>query len=119
MEKISWTDRVRYGEVLQSVKENGSILHTIETRKAIWVCQNRRRNCVLKHVIEGKVEGRIEVRGRGGRRCKQLLDGFKEKKGYLKLNGEALGRAVRRTRFGRGYGIFLRQIAEWMKPGGT
>ena len=73
MEKISWTDRVRYGEVLQSVKENGSILHTIETRKAIWVCQNRRRNCVLKHVIEGNVEGRIEVTGRRGRGSNQVL----------------------------------------------
>jgi hypothetical protein len=27
-----------------------------------------RRNCLLKHVIEGKLEGRIEVTGRRGRR---------------------------------------------------
>jgi hypothetical protein len=33
-----------------------------------------RRNCLLKHVIAGKIEGRIEVTGRGGRRPKQLLD---------------------------------------------
>jgi hypothetical protein len=32
------------------------------------------RNCLLKHVIEGKIEGRIEVTARRGRRCKQLLD---------------------------------------------
>jgi hypothetical protein len=32
------------------------------------------RNCLPKHVIEGKIEGRIEVMGRRGRRCKQLLD---------------------------------------------
>ena len=27
-----------------------------------------------KHVIEGKIEGKVELMGRGGRRCKQLLD---------------------------------------------
>jgi hypothetical protein len=30
------------------------------------------RNCLLKHVIEGKIEGRIEVTGRRGRRCKHV-----------------------------------------------
>jgi hypothetical protein len=32
-------------------------------------------------VIEGKLEGRIEITGRGGRRRKQLLDDVKEKRG--------------------------------------
>jgi hypothetical protein len=27
-----------------------------------------RRNCLLKHVIEGKVEGRVEVTGKRGKR---------------------------------------------------
>jgi hypothetical protein len=31
-------------------------------------------NYAVKHVIEGKLEGRIEVTGRRRRRCKQLLD---------------------------------------------
>jgi hypothetical protein len=44
-----------------------------------------RRNCLLKNVIEGKIEEGIEVTGRRGRRRKQLLDGLKEKKGYCKL----------------------------------
>jgi hypothetical protein len=39
-----------------------------------------RRNCLLKHDIEGKREGRIEVTGRRGKRLKQLLDDLKEKK---------------------------------------
>jgi len=30
-------------------------------------------NCILKHVIEGKIEGRIEMTKRQGRRRKQLL----------------------------------------------
>jgi hypothetical protein len=33
-----------------------------------------RRKCLLKHVTEGKIKGRIEVTGRRGRRRKQLLD---------------------------------------------
>jgi hypothetical protein len=44
-----------------------------------------RRNCLLKHVIEGKLEGRIVMTGRRGRRRKQLLDYLKEKRGYWKL----------------------------------
>jgi hypothetical protein len=43
-----------------------------------------RRNCLLKLVIEGKIEGRTEVTGKGGRRH-QLLDDLKEKRGYWKL----------------------------------
>jgi len=30
-------------------------------------------NCLLKHVIERKIEGRIEATGRRGRRRKQLI----------------------------------------------
>jgi len=35
-----------------------------------------RRNCLFKHVIDGEIEGRIEVTRRYGRRHKQLLDDF-------------------------------------------
>jgi hypothetical protein len=41
-------------------------------------------------VIEGKLEGRIEMTGRQGRRRKQLLDDLKEKRRYWKLKEEAL-----------------------------
>jgi hypothetical protein len=61
MEKISWTDCVRNEEVLHRVKEERNILHTIKRRKANWIGHILRRNCLLKHVIEGKLEGRIEV----------------------------------------------------------
>jgi len=40
------------------------------------------RNCLIKHVKEAMVEGRIEVTGRQVRRCKQPLDNLKEKRGY-------------------------------------
>jgi hypothetical protein len=59
MEKISWTDRVRNEEVLLRVKIERNILHTVNRRKANWNGHILRRNCLLKQVIEGKVEGRI------------------------------------------------------------
>jgi hypothetical protein len=64
MEKINWTDRVRNEEVLCRLKEERSMLHTIYSKKANWVGHILRRNCLLKHVIEGRLEGRIEVPGR-------------------------------------------------------
>jgi hypothetical protein len=61
------------------------------------------RNCLLKHVIEGKIEEMIKVMGRRGERRKQPLDALKEKIGYWKLKEEELHRTLCRTRFGRGY----------------
>jgi hypothetical protein len=63
-------------------------------------------------VIEGKLEGRIEITGRRGTRRKQLLDDLKEKRRYWKLKEEALDLTLWRTRFGRGYGPVVRQTAE-------
>jgi hypothetical protein len=71
-----------------------------------------RRNCLLKHVIENNIEGRIEVTGRRVRRRKQILDDLKETKGNWKLKEEALDRKLWRTRFGRGYGLVVRQTTE-------
>jgi hypothetical protein len=92
---------VRNEEVLHRVKEERNILHTIKRRKANWIGHILRRNCLLKHVIEGKVEGRLEMTGRRGRRGKQLLDDLKEKRRYWKLKEGSLDRTVWRT--GRGY----------------
>jgi hypothetical protein len=64
-----------------------------------------RRNCLLNHVIEGKIEGKIKVRGRWCRRSKQLLDDLKETRGYWEFKEETLNRTVWKTRFGRGYGL--------------
>jgi hypothetical protein len=63
-------------------------------------------------VIEGKLEGRIEMTGRQGRRRKQLLDDLKEKRRYWKLKEKALDRTLWRTRFGRDYGPVVRQTTE-------
>jgi hypothetical protein len=64
MEKISWTDHVRNEEVLLRVKGQRNILHEISKRKSKWIGHILRRNCNLKHVMEGKIEGRMEVTGR-------------------------------------------------------
>jgi hypothetical protein len=112
MEKISWTDRVRNEEVLRRVNEERNTLQKTKRRKANWIGHILRRNCLLKHVIEGKIEKSIEMTGRRGRRRKQLLDDLKKKRGYSKLKEEALGRTVWRTRFERGYGPDVRQTTE-------
>jgi hypothetical protein len=70
------------------------------------------RNCLLKHAVEGKIEGIIEVTGRRGRIRNQILDERSGNKGYWKLEEEAINRTLWRTRFGRGYGPVVRQTAE-------
>ena len=42
--------------------------------------------------------------GSRGKRCKQLLDDLKEKRGYYKMKAEAVIGALWSTRFGRAYG---------------
>jgi hypothetical protein len=86
-------------EVLHRVKEERNIVHTIKRRKANWIGHILRRNCLLKLVIEGTLEGRIEMTGRRGRRRKQLLYDLKEKRRYCKLKEDALDRTLWRTGF--------------------
>ena len=93
-----------------------------------------RRNCLLQYAIKGKIEwmnewylgssssgseaprlkgkieGRREVKGSRGRRCKQLLVDLKETRRYWKLKEEALHWTAWRSR----YGPVLGQTAEWM-----
>jgi len=47
--------------VLQSVKEKRNVLDTIKIRKSNRICHMLGRNCLIKHVIEGKMQGRLEV----------------------------------------------------------
>jgi hypothetical protein len=73
--EISWTDRIKNEEILQKSKEKGNIVHTIKGRNADWIGHILRRNCLLKHIFEVKIEGT----GRRGRGHKQLPDDLKEK----------------------------------------
>ena len=60
MEKISWTDRVRNEEVLEESRRTGISYK----KKTNWIGHILRRNCLLKHVIEGKIEGRSDGKTR-------------------------------------------------------
>lgn len=46
---------------------------TYNKTKTRQIKHNLHRNSLLKHVIKGKIEGRLEVKGRRGGRRKELL----------------------------------------------
>jgi len=85
---------------------------TYNKNKAEWIGHILGRNCLLKHVIEGKIEGEIVVMGRLGRRYNQVLDDFKEVRRYWKLKEEALDRTLRTTCFGKVYGPVVKQTTK-------
>jgi len=64
-------------ELLRRVKSERHIVYTVKRRRANWICHMLRRKCLLKHVIEVKMEGRRKVTGRQGEGREQLLDGLK------------------------------------------
>jgi hypothetical protein len=102
----------RNEEALLRVNEHRNILHEISKRKANWIGYILRRNCLLRQVIEGKIKGGIEVRGRRGGRGRKLLDDLKERRGYSHMNENALDRTMWTARFGRSFGPVVRQTAK-------
>jgi len=58
--------------MLHRAEKNRNILNRIKRRKAIWIDHIYHRNCLLKHHIKEKIEGRIEMTGRQVKRLKQL-----------------------------------------------
>jgi hypothetical protein len=74
---ISWADRVK-NEEMYAVKEDRTKADAKKKRNANRIGYILRRNCLLKHVIERRLEERKEVAGKLGRRRKQLLDDFAE-----------------------------------------
>jgi hypothetical protein len=103
---------VRNEEVLLRVKEQRNILHEISKRTSNWIGHILHRNCLLQRVIVGKINGWIEVIGRRGRRCRNLLDDIKERRRYFHLKEEALDRTMWRARFGRDFGPVIRQTTK-------
>jgi hypothetical protein len=89
------------------MKDETNTINTIKERKADWIGHILRRNCLLKHVTEGKIEG---TRLRGRRR--KVLDDLEEKRRYWNLKEEALDRTLWRTSFGKDYGPVVRQTTE-------
>jgi hypothetical protein len=53
-------------EVLHIVKEGRNVQLKLKIRKANWLGHILRRNCLLKHAIEGKIEERIDATGSRG-----------------------------------------------------
>ena len=92
-----------------------TVIHEFSTNrkgKANWIGHILRRNRLLEHDIEGKMKVRNQVTGKRGRRRRQLLNNFKEKRGYCIMKEEILDRTLRRTRFGGSYGPVVRQITQ-------
>jgi hypothetical protein len=78
-------------------KEERNILQTVKRRKANWIDHILCRNCRLKHVSEGKIGGRIEVRRWRGRRSKQLLDDLNETKTVKRRKANWIGQILCRN----------------------
>jgi hypothetical protein len=95
------------------VKKERNILLTIKRRKANLMGHILCGKCLLQHGSEGKIEGKVEVTVRRGRRRKQLRVDLNEMGGYCKCKQETLDRALWRTRFGKVYGPVVRQSAWW------
>jgi hypothetical protein len=52
-EEENWTDRVRKEALHRDEERN--ILRTVKRRKDKWIGHILHRNCLLKHVVEGKI----------------------------------------------------------------
>ena len=72
------------------VRRERNTVENMKRRKVSRTGHILRRNCLLKQVIEGEIEGRIEVTARRGRRRQQLLENLKESRGYWKFQEEAI-----------------------------
>jgi hypothetical protein len=92
---LSWRRGISYVENRRGISyvENRRGISYVENKKEDYLDWSR-GNCLLKRVIEGKVEGRIEVSRRRGRRRKELLGELQERKGYRRLKDGALDRIV-------------------------
>ena len=103
---------MRNEEVLLRVNELRNILHEIRKRKSNSIGHILRRNCLLKQIIEGKINGKMEVTRRRRRRRNKLLDDLKDGRGYPHLKEEALDRSMWRNHFGGGFEPVVRQNTE-------
>src|SRR6218665_1281604 len=84
MEKVSWTEHKTneeiLEEILETIREERSLIRTIKTRQKKWIGHNLRGESLLKTVIEGKMLGK---RSRG--RPRQTMLDWMMVEGYKKL----------------------------------
>jgi hypothetical protein len=90
--KKSWDHHMRNQEASHEVNVKGNIVLTATRRKANWIGHILHGNCLQKRVIEGKVEGRVEVKARRGRKREQPPDDLKDTRRYWQLKGQTLDR---------------------------
>jgi hypothetical protein len=91
-------------EVLQRMKEERNILRTIKRRKGNWIGHILRRNCHLKHTVEGNTERRDRS---DGKKKEEDVSNYRMTLGKRQDTGN-----LRRTGFGRGFGPLVRQTRE-------
>jgi len=85
-------------EVLSLVQEQRSLVYVIKQRQANWIGHVLRHDCLLKTVLEGKMEGR-GPRGKPRRKMLDLLVEQEDKKiSYEELKRGAQSRVGWRHR---------------------
>jgi hypothetical protein len=99
-ENIDWTEYVR-NEVLQRVKEERNILHTIKRRKVkcLWEMPSKTAY-IWKDTEKDRNDGKMK------KETKYFLDELIEKRGYRKFRDQTLDGTLWRTR-GRSYLPFI------------
>jgi len=91
-------------------KYKGKLSVKIES-STVWLEKNNlRRECLLKRVNKGKIEGTE----RRGIRDTQLVGDVKENRCVRNLKQEAQDRHLWRTGIGKGYGPVARHSTRWM-----
>ena len=97
MEKISWTAHVSNEEILSLVQEQRSLVHVIKQRQANWIGHVLRHDCLLKTVLEGKMNGK-RTRGKPRRKMLDLLMEQEDKNKKISYE-ELKRRAEHRTKW--------------------
>ena len=108
--ELSGTDLVIDEYVVYRATEKRSILYKVKRVKVNCIGHILFKNCLLKHVTEGKIGGKMGW----GRRCKQLLDGFNKQGRWLDLKVDEPSPRLWRTDF---RGLFVpvkRHTTQWM-----
>ena len=59
MKRVKWTDKIKNEVVLERVGKGTITLEVIKNRKRNWLGHWLRRNCLLKDVLEGMVNGKF------------------------------------------------------------
>jgi ribosomal protein L35 len=79
MEEIIWALRMKTRRSIAWSQGGKVHRNRIKRWKANWTGHILRRFCLLKHIVEGKIEGRVAVKRRRGKRRQLILDDLNER----------------------------------------